>query len=221
LSGGNHRIYIVLSQFITRETLDELVGPFEKMIDELTPYYQARVKGLSPQQRKMIEFLCTCPRPVPVTQIARSLFMKHQTATGQLKELREKGYVRSHPRGRESLYELTEPLMRICVEAKENRHEPIRLIVDFLRIWCTPRQLQQLPARSSLEQRYVQSAMQAIEPGEEDLRVRSILHDLEDQQQMGQPEERIRTLEELAELRGHADDWVELGIALLGEGRKE
>ena len=41
LSGGNHRIYIVLSQFSSRESLDELVGPFEKMVDELTPYYQA------------------------------------------------------------------------------------------------------------------------------------------------------------------------------------
>ena len=125
------------------------------------------------------------------------------------------------PRGRESLYELTEPLMRMCTEVKENRREPIRLIVDFLRIWCTPGQLQKLPACSSLEQQYVQSAIQAIDRGEEDLRVRWILHDLEDQQQMGQPGERIRTLEELTETRGHADDWVELGSALGGDGQHE
>src|SRR5207248_8329617 len=47
LSGGNQRIYIVLSDFITAESLDELVGPFEKMLDELTPYYQARLSWLS------------------------------------------------------------------------------------------------------------------------------------------------------------------------------
>jgi tetratricopeptide (TPR) repeat protein len=217
LSGGNHRIYIVLSQFITRETLDELIGPFEKMIDELTPYYQARVKGLSPQQRKLVEFLCTCRDPVPVTQIARSLFMTHQTATGQLKDLREKGYVQSHARGRESLYELTEPLMRMCVEVKENRREPIRLVVDFLRIWCTPEQLRALPTRSSMEQQYIQSAMQAVDRAEEDLRVRSILRDLVDHQRMGKREEQVRTLGELTETRGNADDWVELGDALWRE----
>jgi tetratricopeptide (TPR) repeat protein len=219
LSGGNHRIYIVLSEFVTRETLDELIGPFEKMIDELTPYYQARVKGLSPQQRKLVEFLCGYRQPVPVTQIARSLFMTHQTATSQLKGLREKGYVQSQPRGRESLYELTEPLMRICVEVKENWREPIRLIVDFLRIWYTPEQLRTLPARSSLEQLYVHSAREAIDRGEEDLRVRSIIFDLDDQRQRGQPKERIRMLEELSETRGDVDDWVEFADALQKEGR--
>jgi tetratricopeptide (TPR) repeat protein len=219
LSGGNHRIYIVLSQFLTRETLDGLIGPFEKLIDELTPYYQARVNWLSPQQRKLVEFLCGCQHPVPVTEIARPLFITHQTATGQLKELREKGYVQSHARGRESLYELTEPLMRMCVELKENRREPIRLVIDFLRIWCTPGQLQKLPTRSSMERQYLQSAMQAFDRGEEDLRVRSILRDLEDQQQAGQPGELIGTLEELTETRGHADDWVFLSHALGKAGR--
>ena len=34
LSGGNHRIYIVLSQFITRDSIDALLGPFLKMVDE-------------------------------------------------------------------------------------------------------------------------------------------------------------------------------------------
>ncbi|MEM7561022.1 MAG: ATP-binding protein, partial [Planctomycetota bacterium] len=31
LAGGNHRVYIVLSGFITRESLDHLVAPFQKM----------------------------------------------------------------------------------------------------------------------------------------------------------------------------------------------
>ena len=35
--------------------------------------------------------------------------------------MREKGYVEANQRGRESLYEISEPLMRICVEVKDNR----------------------------------------------------------------------------------------------------
>ena len=31
LSGGNHRIYIVLSQFITRDSIEALVEPFMQM----------------------------------------------------------------------------------------------------------------------------------------------------------------------------------------------
>ncbi|MDH3601105.1 MAG: ArsR family transcriptional regulator, partial [Candidatus Tectomicrobia bacterium] len=141
LAGGNHRVYIVLSDFITRDSLDELVGPFEKMLDELTPYYQERMRWLSAQQRQIVEFLCARTAPCPVKEIARHLFAAENTIGGQLKKLRDLGYVISTARGRESLYELTEPLMRLSCEVKENRREPIRLIVDFLRIWYRPADL--------------------------------------------------------------------------------
>ena len=142
LSGGNHRIYIVLSQFITRDNIDALITPFSKMIDEMTPYYQERIRWLPIQQRKIVEYLCTCKHPIPVKDMARQLFASHQTISSQLKDLRKKGYVKSTQRGRESLYEIAEPLMRICVEVKENQsHEPLRVIVDFLRVWYDERDL--------------------------------------------------------------------------------
>lgn len=136
LSGGNHRIYIVLSQFITGDNIDGLVAPFCKMIDEMTPYYQERIRWLPPQQRKIVEYLCSRERPVPVKELAKRLFATPQTISSQLKDLRGKGYVQAAQRGRESLYEIAEPLMRICVEVKENQSpEPLRLLVDFLRVW--------------------------------------------------------------------------------------
>ncbi len=163
LSGGNHRVYIVLSQFIDRESLDELIGPFEKMLDELTPYYQERLRWLSPQQRKIVEFLCTCPSPASVSLIAQRLFITNQTAASQLKVLRENGYVLCHSRGRESLYELTEPLIRLSYEIKQNGYQPIRLIVDFLRIWYNPDELRdplkRLPSEALRERKSLNAAI--------------------------------------------------------------
>ena len=73
---------------------------------------------------------------MPVKEIAKRLFSKPSTISSQLQSLREKGYIEAHPRGRESLYEISEPMMRICVEVKENqRFKPLRLLVDFLRVW--------------------------------------------------------------------------------------
>jgi tetratricopeptide (TPR) repeat protein len=136
LSGGNHRMYIVLSQFISRDTIDDLVKPFIKMVDELTPYYQERVRWLPPLQRKIIELLSASRSTLSVKRIARQLFSSNQSIASQLKDLKDKGYVRSHKRGRESLYEITEPLMRICVEVKENQdNKPIAILVDFIRAW--------------------------------------------------------------------------------------
>jgi hypothetical protein len=50
--------------------------------------------------------------------------------------------VRTNPVGRESYYELREPLMRLCVEVKKHRDEPIRLVVELLRSWYTSEELQ-------------------------------------------------------------------------------
>ncbi|MGY6277026.1 ArsR family transcriptional regulator [Methylomonas sp. MgM2] len=163
LSGGNHRVYLVLSQFITGDNIDALVEPFAKMVDEMTPYYQERIRWLPPQQRKIVEFLCGRERPTPVKDMARHLFASQQTVSSQLKDLREKGYVQSAQRGRESLYEIAEPLMRICVEIKENQAPgPLRLLVDFLRVWYDGVQLdERLSActEDSLARDYLQAAI--------------------------------------------------------------
>jgi tetratricopeptide (TPR) repeat protein len=164
LSGGNHRIYIVLSQFITRDSIDALVSPFMKMLDELTPYYQERIRWLPPLQRKIVEFLCACEGTVPVREIARRLFATSPTISSQLQDLREKGYVEANQRGRESLYEVSEPLMRICVEVKDpQRHQPLRLLVDFLRAWYDDRELKDrlgTMAFASESRAYLESAIQ-------------------------------------------------------------
>lgn len=180
LSGGNHRIYIVLSQFITRDSVDALLEPFMKMVDELTPYYQERIRWLPPMQRKIVEYLCICEGTVPVKEIARRLFATPQTISSQLQDLREKGYVEANQRGRESLYEISEPLMRICVEVKDNqRHQPIRLLVDFLRVWYEDHELKNRlgkmePASAASE--YLESAIQR-NSAEGNLRKQILLED--------------------------------------------
>ncbi|HEY0151721.1 MAG TPA: tetratricopeptide repeat protein [Longimicrobium sp.] len=142
LAGGNHRIYVIFSEFLTRETLDELVDPFLTTMDHLTPYYQARMQSLSPQQRKIVDFLCEIRHAVPVKEIAQRCFITQQTASAQLKLLKERGFVRCFSVGRESYYELMEPLLRLSLEVKKQRGEPIRLFVDFLRYWYTKPELE-------------------------------------------------------------------------------
>ena len=137
LAGGNPRVYVIFAQFLTRSSLDELIGPVMQTLDDLTPYYQSRMGQLSPQQRKIVQFLCNQRRAVAVAEIAGSNFLTHQGTSSQLKKLKDLGYVRSETVGRESYYELNEPLMRIALEIKKNRGEPIRLVVEFLRCWYT------------------------------------------------------------------------------------
>lgn len=182
ISGGNHRIYIVLSQFITRDSMDALIGPFMKMADELTPYYQERIRWLPMLQRRIVELLCRSERTVSVKEIAKRLFTTHQSISSQLKDLREKGYVKANQRGRESLYEVSEPLMRICVEVKENvANRPLRLLVDFLRVWYDDEELDHRLSDTLLTdpaRKYLESALRRNRT-EGNLRINLMLKELE------------------------------------------
>ena len=91
IAGGSHRVFIILSEFATRENLDDLVTAFEELLDELTPYYQERLRWLPDQQREIVEFLCRQIHTVPVKEIATELFLTEQAAAAQLKSLKDKG----------------------------------------------------------------------------------------------------------------------------------
>ncbi|HEY9301899.1 MAG TPA: winged helix-turn-helix domain-containing protein, partial [Phormidium sp.] len=206
LSGGSPRVYIVFSAFLmTPESLDKLVEPFMEMLDSLTPYYQDRMKYLSNQQRKIVDFLCDRGGAAPVKEIAKRCFIEQRTVSSQLKDLRDKGYVKTEEIGRESWYELREPLMRFCLEVKKQRNQPIRLIVDFIRVWYTRQELQQrlglrmadvdlaekeshfmyrqgltpIPPDAVMEREYYTRALEAIERNEEDPRLKAYFDEFE------------------------------------------
>ena len=142
LAAGNHRAYVVMFDFLDKESLEDLVGPFMHMVDDLTPYYQDRMRQLPPAQRKIVEFLCLAGKPTTIKDISTPCLMSHQTAAKQIGELRTAGFVSRTRFGRNTFCELSEPLMRICIEVKDNKTQHFRLFVEFLRHWFTIRELE-------------------------------------------------------------------------------
>ncbi|MCG9893501.1 MAG: tetratricopeptide repeat protein [Thermosynechococcaceae cyanobacterium MS004] len=213
LAGGNPRIYIIFADFLTHQSLDELASPFMSLVDALTPYYQARMQDLSQQQRKIVELLCEKKYPLTVKTIAQRCFVTAQTASSQLKDLREKGYVKSDAIGRESFYEIAEPLMRVCLGLKKERGEPLRLMVDFLRVWYPKTELLAMqqallmaPERSATVSRYLEQALNDGEIIDEDPRIQACLDEIQalfDQKDYG---EALKIAEKLFQVR---DSWVE------------
>ncbi|MBE9096825.1 MarR family transcriptional regulator [Tychonema sp. LEGE 07203] len=242
LSGGSPRVYIVFSAFLmTPESLDKLVEPFMEMLDSLTPYYQDRMKYLSNQQRKIVDFLCDRGGAAPVKEIAKRCFIEQRTVSSQLKDLRDKGYVKTEEIGRESWYELREPLMRFCLEVKKQRNQPIRLIVDFIRVWYTRQELQQrlelrmadvdlaekeshfmyrhglkpIPPDAVMEREYYTRALEAIENNEEDPRLKAYVDEIENCREQKDDVSALEYAEKLVESRGEARDWLLNGLCLI------
>jgi tetratricopeptide (TPR) repeat protein len=145
LAGGNPRVYVIFHDFLNRESLDELVRPFMRLMEELTPYYQSRMHHLAPLQRGIVDTLRRLRVAVPVKDIAREVMVSPQSASTQLGKLLDLGYVlQADSIGRNNYYELREPLMRLCLEVKEQRGETIPLFIDFLRIWYSSGELAEL-----------------------------------------------------------------------------
>ncbi|MEG3861705.1 tetratricopeptide repeat protein [Microcoleus sp. herbarium12] len=241
LSGGSPRIYMVFSDFlVNRESLNGLVEAFMAMLDDLTPYYQDRMKYISNQQRKIVDFLADLRRAAPVKEIAKRCFITQQTASSQLKDLRQKGYVKAEEIGRESWYELREPLMRFCLEVKKQRNEPIRLFVDFLRVWYTKAELQQrlglrmadvdfaekesrfeywedlkpIPPDAVMEREYYRRALEEKERNEEDPLLKAYFDEIEFCREQKDDVSALEYVEKLVESRGEAKDWSEKGRCL-------
>ena len=165
LAGGHPRLYLLFAHLLSKpQELDELVTPFLEFLDELTPFYQDRMKTLSPQQRKIVAFLSDRRGAVAVKEmVARTNGLTSQTASGQLDKLEEMGYVRKNRAGRESHYELREPLLRMVIEKKRGRGELIRLVVDFLRRWYSRDErnarLKSLPPHATLSRQYWEDSL--------------------------------------------------------------
>jgi DNA-binding transcriptional ArsR family regulator len=183
LAEGNPRIYIIFAQFLSQEALDELVQAFMHTLDELTPYYQARMKELPGQQRKIAEYLVHYRGAAPVKAIAKACFITQQVCSSQLKQLKDKRYVRSIEKGRTSFYELCEPLMRLCMEVKKQQGEPVSLFVEILRIWYTQAELEKKVSNkrisSLLELEYVQRALSKYQTESSDPKILAVMKDLE------------------------------------------
>ena len=212
LAGGNPRVYVIFSQLVTYESLDELVEPVLRTLDDLTPYYQDRMRHLSRQQRKIVDYLCQRRHAVSVGEIARDNRVTHQTTSSQLKKLREMGYVRTHQAGRESYYELREPLMRISRDAKKFRGKSIRLLVAFLRNWYSHAELTErlglLDSTMNLDRKDLQRAIETLVQEPDDPRLAACLRDYEKSLETDDFASASEVTEELAETRGYASDWM-------------
>jgi tetratricopeptide (TPR) repeat protein len=218
LAGGNHRVYMILSEFLTRDSLDQLVEPFLRMMDDLTPYYQARMEQLSPQQRKIIDLLCSVRGAVPVKEIAKRCFISSQTASSQLKDLRARGYVSSTPAGRDAYYELAEPLMRLAMEVKNQRNGHVRLFLDFLRHWYVRTELVDLlartPAEYVVERTYLELAL-AENDTEAAPQIQTLNQEWAQAARAMEWERALTIAKKLVEIRGGAHEWAILGHSLV------
>jgi len=210
LAGGNQRVYMVLSSLVTPESLDQLVTPFQKLADELTPYYQERIWSLPTLQRMIIQEFCRSPQTLSPSAMARRLVSDERSIGKQMNLLEERHYLTKTTRGRESFYELTEPLMRISFEVKERKL--LELLVAFLRCWYDPASYEEHRNRVMTDsaRKYIDAAMEQS-ANSPDPRLKIFDDEIEKERRENREHELAKICEQKAVVTKNASDFIQAG----------
>lgn len=141
-TGGNPRLVVMLYRVVSRSDVTEVQRALEKLLDEVTPYYKAKVETLPPQQRKILDHIARISgetnEGLTPKEIAEAVRLSQNQVSSQLKRLSELGYVRAaNMRGRSSYYTLSEPLYAIWHQMRfgRNARERMGWLVSFLKVW--------------------------------------------------------------------------------------
>jgi DNA-binding transcriptional ArsR family regulator len=147
-TGGNPRLVLMLYRVVSHSDVTEVRRALEKLLDEVTPYYKAKVETLPPQQRKILDHIARVSgrtsEGLTPTEIAEAVRLSPNQVSAQLKRLMELGYVRTdNLRKRSSYYMLSEPLYAIWHQMRFGRtpHQRMLFLINFLKVWYTAEQI--------------------------------------------------------------------------------
>lgn len=139
LTGGNPRLILMLYQLLTLSELAEVKDYLQGLLDDLTPYYQYKLKWLSPQQRKIIDSMARLNRAVSPTEIGREARFHVNVVNTNLNRLLDWGYVRlaQQERRKATYYTISERLFRMWHQMRLSRslRKKIQFFVEFIQIW--------------------------------------------------------------------------------------
>lgn len=150
MTGGNPRLNVLLYELIAHDNLLDVKVQFQKLLDQISPFYQDRLKELAPQERALLETMALM-RDTPRTPaaIAAKLRMKSQQASSLLKRMTDAGYLTAaeNPTDKRSrIYCIKEGFFDLWLAMSESRLHRRRLsyLTQFFERYYRDRQEREL-----------------------------------------------------------------------------
>ena len=136
LTGGNPRLMVLACRMLIQSPLGSPLEDLERLIDEQTPYFKARIEELPVQGRRVFHCLAAGWRPMLAKEVAAAAKLSSSHASAQLRQLVEKGYARELklPREKRVRYEVSDRFYNIYYLLRFSRTGRHRLerLVHFL-----------------------------------------------------------------------------------------
>ncbi len=134
---GNPRMIIMTYNALNSVNLNEMGGEIEILIDQLTPYYQDRVDGISDSAAKLVEAIALSPSPSSAAELAKALRMKAGVARVLLARLCQAGIIKKKGSGKATRYGVFENMFRIWLRINAQPNELVRytFLLEFFASW--------------------------------------------------------------------------------------
>jgi hypothetical protein len=169
LAGGQPRLWALLSAGLTVSNIDDMVSLLITQFDDLTPYYQEQLRGLSATELQIVWEFVTNDRAMTPKEVAERTGISPQTVASTIKRLRpawlepRTGALQAFVDKRLTYYQLAEPLARVGPQLKQTRGRPVAVVVDFLAAWFSHSDLARDDAAVVTEARRVTAALAQLQ----------------------------------------------------------
>jgi hypothetical protein len=148
LTGGNPRTLTLLYILLENDTGGDVFTDLERLLDQVTVLYKARVEDLPPQARVVLDAVALAWNPVLASEVASATALEVTTVSSQLDRLQKEGVIEkvAVSKTTKSAFQICERFFNIWYLM---RHGPrrqrtrLRWLTGFLKSFYSPDQLLQ------------------------------------------------------------------------------
>ena len=153
LTGGNPRVLALIYRIIERGGGDTTFADLEALLEEVTPYYKARVEEYTtPQQRAVIDAIALRWDPVSSRGIADATGIEVTTVSTHLSRLKRDGFVEEvSTSGSRAGYQITERFLNIWYlmrHGSRRARQRLDWLTKFLTRFYIPDEIDRLAAEA-------------------------------------------------------------------------
>lgn len=142
-TGGNPRLGVMLYDLVANRKIRGVHSDLDVLLDQLTPFYQDRMKDLAPQERRLLECMALLPEGCTPTELAREARLPAKTVRSLMIRLEYAGYLRrERRRQKQTVYILPERFFRIWHQMNHSRtaRGRVQYLLEFFSSWYATRE---------------------------------------------------------------------------------
>lgn len=146
LTGGNPRTLTLLYMLLELDSGGDVFSDLERLLDQVTVLYKARVEDLPPQARVVLDAVALAWNPALASEVALATTLEVTVVSSQLDRLQKEGVIEkvSVSKTTKSAYQISERFFNIWYlmrHGPRRQRSRLRWLTVFLRSFYTPSQL--------------------------------------------------------------------------------